>query len=62
MNSKLPLTIFGITYKLKCSIYERRNTMDLVFEFLAWLHNLPGVDAEMGEIFQKIADALKPNN
>ena len=34
--------------------------MDLVFEFLAWLHNLPGVDAEMGEIFDKIAEALKP--
>ena len=34
--------------------------MDKIFEFLAWLHNLPGVDAEMSEIFQKIADALWP--
>ena len=33
-----------------------------IFQFLADLHNLPGVDAKMGEIFQKIADALKPNN
>ena len=36
--------------------------MKAIFEWLAELHNLPGVDAEMGEIFQKIADALKPNN
>ena len=34
--------------------------MDKVFEFLVWLHNLPGVDAEMGEIFDKIAKALNP--
>ena len=34
--------------------------MELVIKFLAWLHNLPGVDAEMGEIFDKIAGALKP--
>ena len=32
--------------------------LNLVFKFLAWLHNLPGVDAEMGEMFQNIADAL----
>ena len=30
-----------------------------IFEFLAWLHKLPGVDAEMGEIFDKIAEELK---
>ena len=34
--------------------------LDLVFKFRAWLHNLPGVDAEMGEIFGKIAEALWP--
>ena len=32
--------------------------LDLVFKFLAWLHKLPGVDAEMGEIFQKIVEEL----
>ena len=31
-----------------------------IFQFLANLHNLPGVDAEMGEIFDKIAKALNP--
>lgn len=31
-----------------------------IFQFLAELHNLPGVDAEMGEIFGKIAEALWP--
>ena len=31
-----------------------------IFQFLAELHNLPGVDAEMGGIFQDIADALWP--
>ena len=36
--------------------------LDLVFKFLAWLHNLPGVDAEMGEIFDKIAKALNPED
>ena len=34
--------------------------LDLVFKFLAWLHGLPGVDAEMSEIFDKIAKALNP--
>lgn len=34
--------------------------MDLIFKFLAWLHKLPGVDAEMGEIFDEIAKALGP--
>ena len=34
--------------------------MDVIFAILAWLHKLPGVDAEMGEIFDKIAKALKP--
>ena len=34
--------------------------MEFVIKFLAWLHNLPGVDAEMGGIFQDIADALWP--
>ena len=29
-----------------------------IFQFLAELHNLPGVDAEMGEIFQKIVEEL----
>ncbi len=29
-----------------------------IFQFLADLHNLPGVDAEMGEIFQKIVEEL----
>ena len=32
--------------------------MEFVIRFLAWLHNLPGVDAEMGEIFQKIVEEL----
>ena len=31
-----------------------------IFQFLADLHNLPGVDAEMGEIFDEIAKALNP--
>ena len=34
--------------------------MEHVIKFLAWLHGLPGVDAEMSEIFQKIANALWP--
>ena len=34
--------------------------MDVIFKILAWLHNLPGVDAEMGEIFDEIAKKLNP--
>ena len=34
--------------------------MKAIFEWLAELHNLPGFDAEMAEIFGKIAEALWP--
>lgn len=34
--------------------------MKTILEMLAWLHGLPGVDAEMSEIFQAIVDALWP--
>lgn len=34
--------------------------MDKVFDFLAWLHSELGFDPAVGEIFQQIADALRP--